>query len=445
MHNRSEEFLRAGVLPAATEAELAKFRLDQTKAATVIKAQQAKGKKPADSVEHANSDHGAGDVPAELAEAEHVAGYDGSGEAAPAAGSEEAASPAFDQEVPNKAAAAAPPAKKPRVTLAEGPNRQYLSEVQDDFNTVLCCKAFKDIVQAMPIRREDAECGIQEPFNSGMCRTALCKRGTYISGFNFFWLDLCRSITPGIPLSRQRVRELADWMFKDGPVPLTKAIGVFVSSADFRVLEHKGSLLMITPEERAHAILLKVADDVRKNGARRHKDWKLVLLSVPVYIDVIAKEEQVQWEAFNARQLILQEHWTMARTAQQQCHEVVSIKNSLQKDLGRQPTRKEISDKFRHNVKMAPGRKDDYSETFVREALNIYDKVLCCPPLAQALLDQEMRDGQNALWSHMGKLSASATKTVDLEERKWALDALKGFADQPQLQLGGFVEEHLAW
>ena len=360
-HNRSEEFLRAGVLPAAIEAELAKLRLGQTKAAKVIKAQQAKDKKPADSVEHANSDHGAGDVPAERAEAEHVAGYDGSGEAAPAAGSEEAASPAFDQEVPNKAAAAAPPAKKPRVTLAEGPNRQYLSEVQDDFNTVLCCKAFKDIVQAMPIRREDAECGIQEPFNSGMCRTALCKRGTYISGFNFFWLDHCRPITPGIPLSRQGVRELADWMFKDGPVPLPKAIGVFVSSADFRVLEHKGSLLMITPEERAHAILLKVADGVRKNGARRHKDWKLVLLSVPVYIDVIAKEEQVQWEAFNARQLILQEHWTMARTAQQQCYEVVSIKNSLQKDLGRQPTRKEISDKFRHNVKMAPGRKDDFS------------------------------------------------------------------------------------
>ena len=115
----------------------------------------------------------------------------------------------------------------------------------------------------------------------------------------------------------------------------------------------------------------------------------------------------------------------MARTAQQQCYEVVSIRKGLQKDLGRQPTRKEISDKFRHNVKMAPGRKDDYSETFVREALNIYDKVLCCPPLAQVLMDQEMRDGQNALWNHMGKLSVLATKTVDLEERKWVIDALE--------------------
>ena len=74
---------------------------------------------------------------------------------------------------------------------------------------------------------------------------------------------------------------------------------------------------MITPEEQAHAILLKFADDVRQ-GAKNHKQWRLVLLSVPVYIDVITKEEQVQWAAHYASQLILQCHCTMARTAQQQ-------------------------------------------------------------------------------------------------------------------------------
>ena len=61
----------------------------------------------------------------------------------------------------------------------------------------------------------------------------------------------------------------------------------------------------------------------------------------------------------------------------------------------------------------------------MKEALSIYDKVLCCFPLAQILTDQEMRDGQNALWSNMGKLFALATKIVDLEERKWVMDALE--------------------
>ena len=46
--------------------------------------------------------------------------------------------------------------------------------------------------------------------------------------------------------------------------PLNKAIVVAPNRADFPVDAHKGSLLAITPEEQAHAILLKVADDVRQ-------------------------------------------------------------------------------------------------------------------------------------------------------------------------------------
>ena len=70
-----------------------------------------------------------------------------------------------------------------------------------------------------------------------------------------------------------------------------------------------------------------------------------MLLRLPVYIDVILKEEHVQRAAHNARQIILQDHWTTARTAHQQCYEVVVAKNALQTKFGRLPTRKDISDK----------------------------------------------------------------------------------------------------
>ena len=72
--------------------------------------------------------------------------------------------------------------------------------------------------EPLPITKE-AACGIQEPFNSGQCFAALDQRGTYMCGFNFFWLDLLRSPSPGIPLSRRRVKELGDWMFKEGITP----------------------------------------------------------------------------------------------------------------------------------------------------------------------------------------------------------------------------------
>ena len=114
-----------------------------------------------------------------------------------------------------------PGPKKQRIQFVvaiEGPNKEYFSEVQED--VIMRHKAFKHIAQEEPLPiTKDAECGIQEPFNSGQCVTALAKRGTYISGFNFFWLYLLRSPTPGIPLPRQRVKELGDWMFKKGIIP----------------------------------------------------------------------------------------------------------------------------------------------------------------------------------------------------------------------------------
>ena len=58
-----------------------------------------------------------------------------------------------------------------------------------------------------------------------------------------------------------------------------------------------------------------------------------MLLSVPIYIEVIPKEEQVHRQAHNARQVLLQDHWTMARTAQQQCYEVV-VKNTFADNIG---------------------------------------------------------------------------------------------------------------
>ena len=106
-------------------------------------------------------------------------------------------------------------------------------------------------------------------------------------------------------------------------------------------------------------------------GAKNHKQWRLVLVSVPVYIDVIRKKERAQWEAHNARQLILQDHWAMARTAQQQCYAVVVAKNTLQTTLGRLPTRNEIGDKFQWNIKLADGRQEDYSENCVKDAMTI--------------------------------------------------------------------------
>jgi hypothetical protein len=90
---------------------------------------------------------------------------------------------------------------------------------------------------------------------------------------------------------------------------------------------------------------------------------------LPVYIDAIPKADQVQRASRNARQLILQDHWTMARTAQPQFYEVVVVKNTLQTTLGRLPTMMEISDKFHRNMGasgLTSWLKCDFRSTFAR-------------------------------------------------------------------------------
>ena len=89
--------------------------------------------------------------------------------------------------------------------------------------------------------------------------------------------------------------------------------------------------------------------------------------------------------------------------------------------------KKKISEKIHRNIKLAAGRQDDYSENFVKDALIIYERILTVPALAQMIVEQEKRDGQNALWNNIGKLAVLASKTADQEERKWVMDSLEDY------------------
>ena len=49
------------------------------------------------------------------------------------------------------------------------------------------------------------------------------------------------------------------------------------------------------------------------------------------------------------------------------------------------------------------------------------------PQLAFLILEQEKRDGHNALWNNIGKLAVLAAKTSDQEEQKWVMDSLEDY------------------
>ena len=103
----------------------------------------------------------------------------------------------------------------------------------------------------------------------------------------------------------------------------------------------------------------------------------------------------------------------MARKSQQLCYEVVVVNNTLQRTLGRLPTRKDVSGTINRNIQLTDGRQEDYSEHFDKEVMTIYERILSVPSLAQIIAKQEKRDGHNSLWNNIGKLVVLASRTAD--------------------------------
>lgn len=99
----------------------------------------------------------------------------------------------------------------------------------------------------------------QDPYSLDKAMVALASHGVYISSCNLFWLDVWKSPAPGVPLSRARVAQLAEFYFPDSRSHnfFQKLLEVQVDST---ALTNKPSgLVMISPLEIVHAVFLKAA------------------------------------------------------------------------------------------------------------------------------------------------------------------------------------------
>ncbi len=171
-------------------------------------------------------------------------------------------------------------------------------------------------------------------------------------------MNIFRSVTPGVPLSRRRVTELADFLFPPlQPTFLTTMITVAIPEASAEsITQYKGSLQSLSPEELVHAMLYACARDIKalhdqENGNLAGAgdplppeaakavlpQWHEVLLSVPCAFKVVAGDTQRFFVAYNLRQQLLQEHECMQRSALQLCHEIMLLKEKLEADMGVRP------------------------------------------------------------------------------------------------------------
>ena len=79
---------------------------------------------------------------------------------------------------------------------------------------------------------------------------------------NMMWINPFKSSTPGVPINKQSILDLKNHFFAS---PIAKYPGVVKVSVTLPLTlsAMQGYLTMISPEEKFHALILRIADDVR--------------------------------------------------------------------------------------------------------------------------------------------------------------------------------------
>ncbi len=126
-------------------------------------------------------------------------------------------------------------------------------------------------------------------------------------------------------MSTQRLHMWKEQIFGN-PVQPTHgqpAVHFAMSSTTFNVLEHRGALGRVSPEELSHAVVIALAEAVSRNADDAEiGEWLKVVLSYPCVFEVVGGEDNANyWRAFALRQGKAGEHDLTKRTARQWCIE----------------------------------------------------------------------------------------------------------------------------
>lgn len=127
----------------------------------------------------------------------------------------------------------------------------------------------------------------KDPYSLEKAKVALGQHGVYISSCNLLWLDAWKSPSPGVPLQRERVEQLANFYFPPHRTRnfFTKLLDVQVDTANLSA--KPSGLVMISPLEIVHAIYLKASQELGDPSvtAKVKNAWKETLPLVVINND----------------------------------------------------------------------------------------------------------------------------------------------------------------
>ena len=233
---------------------------------------------------------------------------------------------------------------------------------------------------------------LQAMFDFGSFKEACSKGGEYTCTGNFAWVDIMYTTSPGVPILRSAVANLAeteytqlmDSTMKSFP-PLKVVIAVNNCTKD--PLYEGGMLKSVTPQEElfvpyfAWGTRIKNGLVTNAEGKRWLKHFRSTILTFKVLPSVEAQE----FETLNIRQKAAHKFLAIYYTPVQWVCKISQMKKDREAQ-GLKISNAELAKLFsKHNFKAARGQ-EEITETFVENALYVWNRGLCHMEVKNALI-----------------------------------------------------------
>jgi len=237
--------------------------------------------------------------------------------------------------------------------------------------------------------------------------------GGYISGANLLWLNPFASPTPGVPLSARSLKEVTAQYFARPVDRFPGTVRVAVVNTTEWDPTKRGWMLTISPEEKMHALLLRIYEDIQNQDMAVMEVWKRCLLSAVFEFFPVKNSNQIWLKAANNREKLGHEFSAKYRTGPQRAFELAAFKAKREQALKQSLSVTAVFKEYDNEVDFSdmafrPGEK--FTHTFVDTALTVYNRILSDKASRDLILLAEGEFGQHSPYNSLYRLELFAKK-----------------------------------
>ena len=288
---------------------------------------------------------------------------------------------------------------------------------------------------------------MQATFDFDSFKDACSKGGEYTCTGNFAWIDPKFTTSPGVPILRSAVATLAATEYdailesqSKANVPPLKAT-IAVNNATQDPLSKCGALKAVTPQEEVFAPYFMWGHRLKQGvvTVAEGRKWLKHFRSAVFTFKILPSVEAQEFETINIRQKAAHKYMAINFTPVQWVCKISQMKRDRETQ-GQKISNSELAKLFgKYNFKPARGQ-EEVTETYVENALYVWNRALCHTEVKTALINGAERYAQASMFDSLNKicLICRRCKVDDPTKIKWVFPLMLDRVQEGLAGIGDF-------